>query len=649
MLFDHVILGNLELINNNGEDKLDLLNKKFLSTISNLLRGNLFLLIICSFIPITLKALDHPVSQSDFKFNFSVWPYPLYQEVSTRLTELSRMYPKIARTYSIGQSSEGRDLLVIEITNIDTGPGDNKSGIWMDGNLHAGETIGRQICMYFIEKMLSSYGNNPEVTRFIDTKTFYIMPMFDVDGGERVLTTHPAWPGHIPQDHRGKDLDGDGYITQMRIRDPKGEWYSSPIDSRLMLQVRDIEGGYWNYVPTDYGDNFYFKTRIPDIGWHLIKDPWEWKEGFEDSRVPYDQRYRIYTEGNSLEQGLSVDREPANFNRNWSAEWQPEEPGGGPFPFSLPEVYAVAKFITSHRNIFFYYNIHSSGAPRNYICRPPMNHPYESMPPEDNDFYTNLSAAYAAISNGCLMQNDLYSQYLMAGRYGDTAHGFSVDWAYMQVGIHALNPECTAAGKDYNGDGFVTQPETLRWNDEEKAGKYFAPWKPFAHLVLGEVEIGGWRGLPAGIDERLEKECQIHYLLLLHIAGLSPHLQIQNLTSNLVSDGVYHIVATLQNEGWLSTYVTRNALKIRQDFPILAKIQVIGGEVVDGKPLKKVGHILGKLAYIWRWGRGADESTQTVEWKIKAKTIEPIKISVEAWAHKAGKAQRAITIVQKNN
>jgi hypothetical protein len=121
-------------------------------------------------------------------------------------------------------------------------------------------------------------------------------------------------------------------------------------------------------------------------------------------------------------------------------------------------------------------------------------------------------------------------------------------------------------------------------------------------------------------------------------------LRIKDLKSHRISKGKYRVVATLQNTGYLATYVTKNALKVRRDNPISAKIQVTGGKVVDGDLIKNAGHILGKLSYIWQWSQGADYSTKTVEWTIKATGSRPLKVSVEAWAPKVGRDQKMITI-----
>jgi len=541
-----------------------------------------------------------------FEFDFGRWPYALHAEVNARLQELARIYPKLARTHIIGQSELGRDLMVIEITNSDTGPGESKPGMWMDGNMHMSEETGRLYLSYFIERMLFDYGKNPGVTRLVDTRTFYVLPIFDADSGDRMLSRHPAWPGYKPEEHPGRDLDGDGYITRMRVRD----------DS--------TRRGYRYYVE----------------GPELI-DP--------DSALVSERRER---------NELTGEREHADFNRNWSAEWEAGEGGSGPYPFSLQEVRAVADFITSHSNIFFAYNIHSGGGARSYMVRPPMNYPDDSMPLEDNDFYVRIGAIWSALSEGGIMQTN-YMSWNFNSRRPDASElrgegriendrwritGFSNDWCYMHVGIHSISPEVEGVAPDYNEDGFIRPDEVKRWHQEEKGGQFTAPWKPYDHPILGKVEIGGSRGMPAALDDAARIHSEWQFDLLRHIADRSPLLRIIDLTAEPLSDGKYRITATLQNQGFLATYVTRNALKIRRDYPINAEIKVNGGKLVEGDPIVNVGHLPGRLTVISDWSHGQDLPTKDVSWTVVGTGSEPFEVSVEAYASKAGRDLKTITI-----
>ncbi len=234
-------------------------------------------------------------------FDFGRWPYPLNDEMGEDLRRLAAQYPRLARVHQIGESRRGRPLWVIELTNIDTGPGETKPGMWMDGNIHAGELTGRPYLQYFAHRLLYSYGKDELSTRMLDTRTFYVMPVFDADGGDLILSRHPAWPGYDPDEQRGDDLDGDGFITRIRTADTE----------------------------SDDGYRYYMESR--DV--------------VERGRPAFLQRRR--------RDPLSGRREGADFNRNWSAEWNAAEPGAGPRPVSLPEVSAAADFILGHDHLFF--------------------------------------------------------------------------------------------------------------------------------------------------------------------------------------------------------------------------------------------------------------------------------------------------------
>ena len=155
-------------------------------------------------------------------------------------------FPKLTNLYSIGETLEGTPLLVLEITNKETGEALEKPGYYYDGNIHAEELTGAEVALHFAWHVLSHYGEDPRVTRLLDTHTLYVRPKFNPDGADLTLTT-PHNPRSTPrpydQDQDGlldedppNDLDHDGAITQMRIPNPNGLWTISPEDPRLMIR-----------------------------------------------------------------------------------------------------------------------------------------------------------------------------------------------------------------------------------------------------------------------------------------------------------------------------------------------------------------------------------------------------------------------------
>ena len=65
--------------------------------------------------------------------------YHDYDEMTDILHAFAKEFPDLSEIYSIGQSTEGRELWLIEITNKETGPAEEKPAVYVDANTHAAE------------------------------------------------------------------------------------------------------------------------------------------------------------------------------------------------------------------------------------------------------------------------------------------------------------------------------------------------------------------------------------------------------------------------------------------------------------------------------------------------------------------------------
>ena len=148
------------------------------------------------------------------------------------LNKVASSKSDITRLHTIGKSYLGNDLLVLEITSKKTGPALEKPGFWMDGNLHASEVMGAEVCLKTIETLVSQYGKDEKITNLVDTRVIYIMPKLNPDGSDHYLTKpdamrssarpHDTDRDGVQDEDPPEDLNGDGYITQMRIKDKYG-------------------------------------------------------------------------------------------------------------------------------------------------------------------------------------------------------------------------------------------------------------------------------------------------------------------------------------------------------------------------------------------------------------------------------------------
>src|SRR5436305_2107101 len=94
--------------------------------------------------------------------------------LDARLHSLADEYPQLCTRAEIGQSTEGRPIWLITLTNSATGADTDKPAQWMDGNLHATEVTGTMACLHTIHHLLTGYGHDESITRLLDERVLYV-------------------------------------------------------------------------------------------------------------------------------------------------------------------------------------------------------------------------------------------------------------------------------------------------------------------------------------------------------------------------------------------------------------------------------------------------------------------------------------------
>jgi len=576
------------------------------------------------------------------KIDFS--HYHRYQELTDILKSLAESYPNLATLHSIGKTPQGRDLWVMEITNKKTGASADKPAYWIDGNTHGGEVTGREVALKTIWHLLSNYSSDPFVTDLIDTRCGYIMPAVNPDGAEIYLTTpylgvaggvpNPAFEDEFAEGLYEEDVNKDNEITVMRIKDPNGDWRVSEKDPRLMVKRK----------PEEKGGEYY---RLYREG--LIKN--------------YDRKEISKT---------APGRWMSGSNRNWPSNWSPSQPGqAGKFPLWEKEARAIADFFYEHKNIGAAMTYHTSGG----ICM----RPYVYWP--DEHFHTSGLERDLALFNAIgaigeeLLKYPLTSPYEGMNRgkparrpYGQ---GVSLDWWYEHWGIVMIGLELWdvmgRAGlgnyRERGGErasvgpgGDMTEEQglaLLAWNDKELGGAGFLRWTPFNHPQLGAVEIGGWKSKFVTSNpppHLLESEIDKTMMWILKAAALTPLVKITSVKSISLGEGLYKVEATVENTGFMPTYITQQAIKITSAQPVKVKIDVGNdAEVVAGKERMIIGNLEGNSdrlpgypAYSVPGGK-PEESKKTVEWILRPKKT-PAKVKILSMSEKGGKDLKEIEL-----
>ena len=470
----------------------------------------------------------------------------------------NKAFPDLTKVYSIGKTLKGTDLMVLEISNQKTGKSANKPAYYYDGNIHAGELTGAEVALHFAWQLLSKYDKDERIKNLVDSRVIYIRPKFNPDGADLALQTATvlrSTPRPYDQDFDGlldedpgNDLDNNGIITRMRVKNPNGKFKINPEDSRIM-EEREIG---------ESGGTYY------DI----------YTEGIDDDGDG------VYNEDGVG--GIDMNR---NFPRNWGLEF--EQLGAGPFPLSEPETRATIDFLDAHRHITGVFHGHTSGG---FLFRLPSTTNWDNYNMADQRLILELSNHYHTTTGQPVRPS--YSNPRLH------RHGTLISWSYWDYGVVAYVPEFWGGFvEDANGDGKITESDRLAWNDEVLNGKGFINWKAYNHPDLGEVEIGGWNRkftFQNPPKKLLKAEIEQYMEWMLWLAETSPLMQINEAkVEPIVKNKVVNLTVEVQNAGYLSTHITQRAIDAKLIPPVRAILELEDAELLTGKSRIDLGHIAG--------------------------------------------------------
>ncbi|HOI43698.1 MAG TPA: M14 family metallopeptidase, partial [Elusimicrobiales bacterium] len=115
--------------------------------------------------------------------------YHNYREMYDRLKALESANPDIASLFSIGRTTEGRDIWTLRINSSAKGTRpSSRPGAVFQGAHHAREHLSVEVPLLFAVWLLENR-NNAEVKKYIDTLDIYIQPMINPDGAEFDIST----------------------------------------------------------------------------------------------------------------------------------------------------------------------------------------------------------------------------------------------------------------------------------------------------------------------------------------------------------------------------------------------------------------------------------------------------------------------------
>ncbi len=547
--------------------------------------------------------------------------YHNYAEMTATLQTLVKEHADIARIVEVGKTRENRSIWAVEIMNPAGSTSPARPALLVAANFEGDHLIGSELAVYMIDYLLNNYATNPQVKQQIDTHAFYVIPRVNPDGAEfffsAVKSDRKTNTSPLDDDNDGRidengpeDLNKDGFITLMRVKDPKGPFMSLPEDPRLLKRAdarRGEVGAYRVYFEgldkdndgfigedgaggADLNRNFMHKYPYyqPDAGRYMTSEP--------ESRALNEYLFHhrniaailTFGESDNLIAGRNGDNAAAqtidlfNFAQQSVAESRRVgmfAAGGGGRGFGMGgrgggggrggDIPAGGRG--------------AAGAPSATPAAGGRGggqggqRPAETINPADTDYMQTIVDKYRELTG---LRSDPpvrtpAGAFFEVGYYQFGVPSFSTPgWglppaaggggrgsAGPDMGMAVGGRGMASAGGRGAGIGAAATDGTaafdlrlLRWMDAEKIDG-FVNWTPFKHPTLGDVEIGGFKPYattnpPAAKIAELGKP---HADFALYLASLFPRIAVAELTADSLGGGLFRIRADVENKGFLPT------------------------------------------------------------------------------------------------
>jgi hypothetical protein len=564
--------------------------------------------------------------------------YHTYAKLTSTLKQIANKHSNLVDVKTLAKTRQGRDIWMATVSDKKLGEINKKPALLIVANLEGNQVIGSELVLGTLAKLVQNASQSDTIRQLFAKTTMYIVPRLNPDGAEKMFAK-PLWEsatnttpidddsdGFIDEDPPD-DLNGDGFITTMRVKEPGGEYISHPKDDRLLKKA----------------------------------DPAKNEIGV----------YKIYVEGKDNDGDKTINEDPiggVDLNRNFPFGYNNFAPGTGVHQVSEIESRALADFVAVHENITA---ILTFGTNDNLINPPKQKSSakgpdaqsasvetqrYQREPPTQVDakdiyLYTFLSEKYKKLTG----LKSLPKQAKASGTFSD--YGY-FDWGILSLtssGWAIPEPlkeeaDTTAAKEDSNtlkleDQAKPKQPKSkeanseklrkamdtakaekdeqqdelnlLKWFDRDSLNR-FVKWQSIRHPDFPDrqVEVGGFKPYaetnppPELIDSLVDKHSQF----ITELLKLFPKVEIESFKIEEKTADVAQIKAVVRNTGFLPT-LTQLGSRMRLNRPTKVELKLNNQELLSGNRInfiKRLDGLGGNATFIWTV-KGRGEITLSVD------------------------------------
>ncbi|MDF2158827.1 M14 family metallopeptidase [Algoriphagus sp. CAU 1675] len=491
--------------------------------------------------------------------------YPTLSQINQRLQRVASNAS--ATLTSLTKTDGGKDIWVLKVG---TGELDQKPAIAVVGGVEGFHVLSVELALQFAEKLVS------ENSAALEKTTFYIFPNMSPDAYEQY---HAALKYErrgnavaVDHDRDGKagengytDLNGDGYITWMRVEDPMGDYVTSSQDERVMVKADRSKGEAGKYF-------LYPESKDDDKDGSFAED---------------------------LKEGIA-------FNKSLTYRFPVFEPLAGDIPVSQKESRALLDYLFQQWNIFAFVTFSPSNnlsAPLKYNAADARKRVVTSILEKDQTINAMVSEIYnETVSRKAFQQSN-------QGTNGDF-----FQWAY----FHFARLSFSTPGywtPEFGKGKTNAEANYLAWADSLGQQENFVAWTEIQHPDFPgkKVEVGGIKPFLMSNPsyDKVGEIASEHTAFILKLADMQPNLELHNIKTESLGNGLTRISADLFNNSPLPTHSqmgerSRWLRKVRVD------LEVPADRIISGDKIKLINSI------------GAYEKV-SLSWIVKGNGEVPVK------------------------